>query len=103
MCLCISGNGPSASYDPVSRIHFRGNTGHGLIFYGEVGLIGLIVSYWILYRIAIRRKGDSSEFAVLYLLVIVGLSITTSILSDASIMLAFNIFIRIKHIYQINE
>ncbi|MCH7536090.1 MAG: hypothetical protein IH948_10200 [Bacteroidetes bacterium] len=101
--LSLLGDGPSRYYDPVSRTHIIGNTGHALIFYGEVGLIGLILSYWILYRIAVRRKGDSSDFTRLYFLVIVGLSATTSIMSDASIMLAFNIFMRSKLINRINE
>lgn len=91
--LKLLGDGPSRYYDPLTRTRLLGNTGHVLTFYGELGLIGLFVSYWIMYRIAKRKRGNSPEMARLYFLVAVLLTATTSVMSDASIMLSYNLFL----------
>lgn len=85
------GDGPGEYYDVTSREHFLGNTGQIFTFYSEVGIIGLLISYLILFQMS--RICSNKFIANLYFLAIFLLSITSNILSDASIILAYNIFL----------
>lgn len=85
------GDGPGEYYDVTSREHFLGNTGQIFTFYSEVGIIGLLISYFILFQMS--RISSNKIIANLYFFAIFMLSITSNILSDASIILAYNIFL----------
>ena len=89
----LIGDGPSRYYDPVNRSYSLGNTGHVFTFYGELGAIGLFLSYVLLYAMTRDRARTSAPVGRLYFMVICMLSVTTSVLTDASILLAYNIFL----------
>lgn len=93
------GDGPSRYYDPVTGTHFLGNTGQLFSFYGELGLLGLLLGYWLLFRMSRRKRGAIPPYAWIYFLVISGLTVTTSVMSDASIMLAYNLFLSTGYIH----
>ncbi len=90
--LSLIGDGPSKYYDPLTRTYLLGNKGQIFNFYGEVGLIGLLLGYAILHAMAYRR-GSSVRTRWLYFLIAVGLTITSNVQADASVMLAYNLFL----------
>lgn len=90
--LKILGDGPSRYYDPVKRTYILGNTGQVFTMYAEAGLVGLILSYGILWAIASRGRRSSREMRLLYFAALAGVTITTSAMTDASIMLAYALF-----------
>ncbi len=85
------GDGPGEYFDVTTRERLLGNTGHIFTMYSEVGIIGLLLSYLILFQMS--RICQNRFVANLYLFSILMLSFTTNVLSDASIVLAFNIFL----------
>lgn len=85
------GDGPGEYYDVTDREYVLGNTGQIFNFYSEVGLIGLVLSYLIMYQMS--RNCSNKKIANLYFFTACMLSITSNILSDASIVLAYNIFL----------
>lgn len=87
--LKFLGDGPSAYYDVLNREHLLGNTGHIFTFYSEVGIVGLIMSYWLIYELGRYYCPNNSVQRNLYFFAIVCLSITSSLLSDAGILLAY--------------
>ncbi len=90
--LSLFGDGPSKYYDPLTRTYLLGNTGQLFAFYGEVGLIGLLLGYAIFHAMAYRR-GSSVSSRRLYFLIAVGLTITSNVQADASVMLAYNLLL----------
>ena len=85
------GDGPGKYFNVATRERAVGNTGHLFMIYSEVGLIGLILSYLILYQMS--RICKNKLIANLYFFIVVMLSITSNVLNDASIVLAYNIFL----------
>jgi len=91
--LKIFGDGPSAYYDALSREFTLGNTGQVFTLYAEVGIIGLLFGYWIAYAMS-RRRSASKSMAWGCFLLISALTVTTFVLTDASIVLAYCIFLK---------
>ena len=85
------GDGPGKYFDVAEREYVLGNRGQAFSFYAEVGIIGLIISYLILFQIS--RICPNKKIGNLYFFSICMLSITSDILSDAGIILAYSIFI----------
>ena len=88
--LSLLGAGPSSSYDPLTQARFLGNTGHHFLLYGEVGLLGWLSS--VLFFIAVARQyctRTSRHFVRTLVLLLMALGVTTNVMSDASIMLAY--------------
>ncbi|MCB0490376.1 MAG: hypothetical protein KDC99_18000 [Cyclobacteriaceae bacterium] len=89
------GDGPSRYYDPTSREYVVANTGQVFTFYSEIGLVGLILSYLTLLLIAFHVGSlKLSSFLIWFALSV--LTVTTSVMSDASIMLTFVMFLKIN-------
>jgi hypothetical protein len=85
------GEGPHALYDPIlNKFNKGGDSGQLIGFYVDLGLVGLIISYAMMY--AITRGPRSSEFTKLYWIVLCIFSAVSNIFLDASIMLIFAIF-----------
>lgn len=82
------GDGPSAYYDVITREHTLGNTGHIFTFYAEVGTIGLVLSYLISYEFC-KAFSDQKLQRFLYFFAFGMLSVTSSIFTDAGILLAY--------------
>jgi hypothetical protein len=85
------GDGPGAYFDVTNREYVLGNRGQVFSFYAEIGIIGLIISYLILFQIS--RNCPNKTIANFYFFSICMLSITSDILSDAGIILAYSIFL----------
>lgn len=91
--LKIIGDGPSAYYDALNREFTLGNTGQVFTFYAEVGLVGLMVGYMILFVMS-KQYGASRSMATGCFLVLSILTITCFVLSDTSLLLAYCIFLK---------
>jgi hypothetical protein len=85
------GDGPGKYFDVKTRERELGNTGHVFTIYSEAGLIGLLLSYLILYQMT--RICANKLIANLYFVTILILSFTSNVLGDAGIVLGFNIFL----------
>lgn len=88
------GAGPGAFFDPISGSYSRGVQGQLLTFYGEVGAITLLLSYWILYLI--QRQGQDLRRITLpqflsFIVVLVH-TVTIPVMNDLSVMFAYSIF-----------
>lgn len=91
--LKILGDGPSAYYDALNREFTLGNTGQIFTLYAEVGIIGLLFGYWIFFVMS-KRHSASKKMALGCFLLMSALTITAFVLSDASLLLAYNIFLK---------
>lgn len=91
--LKIFGDGPSVYYDALNREFTLGNNGQIFTLYAEVGIIGLLIGFWIFYVIS-RRHTASRPMANGCFVILSLLAITTFVLSDASLMLAYCIFLK---------
>jgi len=85
------GDGPGKYFDVKTRERVLGNTGHVFTIYSEAGLIGLLLSYMILYQMT--RICTNKLIGNLYFVTILILSFTSNVLGDAGIVLGFNIFL----------
>jgi hypothetical protein len=85
------GDGPGKYFDVKTRERELGNTGHVFTIYSEAGLIGLLLSYLIIYYMT--RVCRNKLIANLYFVTILILSFTSNVLGDAGIVLGFNIFL----------
>jgi len=91
------GDGPSAYYDVFTRLRIRGNTGHLLLFYAEVGLLGWLCSVLMFFLIAFPgRKGclRVSWVGALSFAIIQVLSVTSQIMNNISIVLIYCIVVK---------
>lgn len=89
--LLIIGEGPHSLYNPITNTFNKGgDTGQLISFYVDLGLLGLITSYMMLYLII--RGLQNSGFTKLYLFTLFFISIVSNIFLDASIMMIFVIF-----------
>lgn len=91
--LKIWGDGPSVYFDALNREFTIGNTGQIFTLYAEVGIVGLLFGYWIFFAMS-QRSSASKKMAWGCFLLMSALTITSFVLSDASLMLAFNIFLK---------
>jgi hypothetical protein len=91
--LKIFGDGPSAYYDALHKEFTMGNTGQIFTLYAEVGIAGLLFGYLIFFQMS-RRRTASRKMAWGCFILISALTITAFVLSDASLILAYNIFLR---------
>jgi hypothetical protein len=91
--LKVLGDGPSAYYDALNREFTLGNTGQVFTLYAEVGIVGLLFGYWIFFEMS-RRSSASRKMAIGCFLLMSALTITAFALSDASLLLAYNIFLK---------
>lgn len=91
--LKIVGDGPSAYYNALSREFTLGNTGQVFTLYAEVGIVGLLLGYLIFFEMS-RRRSASKKMAWGCFLLISALTVTAFVLSDASLILAYNIFLK---------
>ena len=95
----ILGDGPSKYWSPITG-YILGNQGHAFTFYSEVGIIGLLLSYWILFQMTRWKWRSSSAIAKPYFVSIVALTATTQVIMDPAIILAYNIFLSTNLISQ---
>lgn len=91
--LKIWGDGPSAYYNAVSGEYVLGNNGQVFTLYAEIGLIGLLIGYWIFFTIGKSKLASRPMFVGCFLL-ISALTITSFPLTDASLMLTYCIFLK---------
>ena len=88
------GDGPTRYYNPVTREYTRGNTGHAFTYYAEVGLVGLLLSYLVMYLM--RRAGRPlfkvSLMDLLSFGALVALSFILYVMNDVSVIMAYCIF-----------
>ncbi|HEV8270265.1 MAG TPA: hypothetical protein VGQ04_03110 [Chitinophagaceae bacterium] len=91
--LKVVGDGPSVYYNALNKEFTLGNTGQVFTLYAEVGILGLLFGYLIFFEMS-RRKSASKKMAWGCFLLISALTITTFVLSDASFILAYNIFLK---------
>ena len=89
----IFGDGPSRYYNPSTREYVIGNMGQIFGFYAEIGLVGLAMGYLIILAMTWERRRTSRLVALPLFAVMTVMTITNSVMSDASIMLAYNIFL----------
>jgi hypothetical protein len=89
--LKLLGEGPHAIYNPITnKFNKGGDTSQLISFYVELGIVGLFISYMMIYSII---KGlQYSEFTKLYFLVFCITSIVSNVFLDASITMIFVIF-----------
>ena len=97
----LLGDGPSKYYNALTSTFTRGNNGHTLTFYAEVGFLGWLLSILIFYLIAFqkgswRRNPRNGRikvpwFSVVIFIALLMLSITQHVMNDISIMLIFMI------------
>lgn len=97
--LSFFGDGPSTYVDPINRNNIIGISGQFLTFYAEIGILGLIISYLVLYSMILRSKykyysKPHPYMNYAYFIVISIISLTHCILSDVTIMLIYNIFLK---------
>jgi len=90
------GDGPGKYFDVLSKTRLRGNTGHIFTFYSELGLLGLLSSYFIFFLIAFpskngRMKADLMRIVILFSVII--LSVTAQVMNDISIFLIYCIIL----------
>jgi uncharacterized protein YebE (UPF0316 family) len=73
-----------------------GYTGHIFVFYAEVGLLGMALSYVVLYLMLRARRllRVVSVIDILSIVSIIGLSLVIDVMNDISVVLAFSIFSR---------
>lgn len=87
----ILGEGPHSLYNPITNTFNKGgDTGQLISFYVDLGLIGLILGYFMMY--AITRGLHSSGFTKIYLIILILISFVSNVFLDASIMMIFTIF-----------
>ncbi|MEK0338112.1 MAG: hypothetical protein QQN41_11825, partial [Nitrosopumilus sp.] len=86
----ILGDGPSRYFDPTTGIHILGNMGQVFIHYAEVGILGMLLAYMILFSIPGQKLRSSKKFPMFF--AICCFTITSSVMSDASMMFAYTIF-----------
>ncbi|MCA0396445.1 MAG: hypothetical protein LCH51_03520 [Bacteroidetes bacterium] len=91
--LKVFGDGPSAYYNAVSGEYVLGNNGQVFTLYAEIGVLGLLIGYFIFYVIG-KTNLVSRPMFVGCLLLISALTITSFPLTDASIMLTYCIFVK---------
>lgn len=90
--ISIVGEGPYYSFDPITKeYHVGGNTGQLQNYYIDLGIIGLIFSYFFMY--INYRAYPRSLFTSVYLLILILFTITVNVFTDPSILLIFNIFL----------
>lgn len=88
----IIGDGPSSSYNPVTRKYLLGNTGIFLLTYSEIGLIGLIMVLVLLYSISHQPMRTSKTMGRPIFIILCMYSVTSSVLTDSSMIFACTIF-----------
>ncbi|MFH5831642.1 hypothetical protein [Halalkalibaculum sp. DA384] len=87
----LIGDGPSRYYNPVSNEEYKvGNKGHIFTFYAEVGFLGLLLSYIIVYKI-IAFKSWNKHFILSYFFAAFMLSLTTNFFTDPTIMFSISL------------
>ncbi len=96
--LKLLGDGPSRYFNPATKEFVLGNKGHIFTFYSEVGIIGLLFSYLILFNMARIRGAMTRVTAMPFFLMISMLSVAQNVLSDAGFMLIYNTFIYAAYI-----
>lgn len=104
--LSLLGDGPSAYYNPVDRSRVLGNTGHIFTFYGEVGLVGWLLSVYVFLLIAFPRYRGRRRFtwvSLLSFLAVQLLTFTTQAMNDVSVMLAYCIVTRLYWISIVDQ
>ena len=95
--LKFFGDGPSKYYDPVTQEYLVGNNGLIFTFYSEIGLLGLGAGYMVIYSIAREFSDKRVAFIpILFSFCMIGLTITTNVLSDMSIIFSFVLFLSIN-------
>lgn len=87
------GDGPSAYYNPITRVRTRGNHGHFFTFYSEVGLIGWGMSVLVFLLMVFKRSKDRvfglSLVGLLLFVVIQVMGFTLEIMNDISAVFAY--------------
>ena len=103
--ISLLGDGPTKYISPFTKEMKMGISGHLLQLYAEIGILGLILSYLILYKIAFRYNGIkliNNNSGLQYLLLgVMFLSVTSNILNDASIMFTFTMFSKLCQFSQL--
>lgn len=93
----LLGDGPSAYNDPITRIRTRGNTGHFFLFFSEIGFIGLIASFFLLFTITVPITDGTiriSWIKALAFFSLIILTFTSHIMNDMAVFLIYCIIIK---------
>jgi len=100
--ISLFGDGPGEYVAGFSKKMKLGISGHLLLFYAEIGLLGLFASYMTLYKINFRHKKTTffnSNKCLKYLFIsLLFLSLTSNILNDTSVMFTVAIFSKLFNI-----
>jgi len=88
----IIGDGPSSSYDPISRTYKLGNTGLILLTYSELGIFGIFIIIILFYSFSYNKKRVSKNMSFPIFFILIIYCITSSVLTDASMIFASLIF-----------
>ena len=88
----LIGDGPSKYYNAIEKENVVGNTGQLFTFYSEIGLLGMLIGYGTLLIIALDSDRVSTQMRIPCIISIVAFTATTSVMSDVSMMLTFNLF-----------
>ncbi len=91
--ISLLGDGPSEYYDVIDRVLLRGNTGHIFTFYSEVGLLGTVASFLVIYLVARERQRRLTLVNGLYLFAMVAMSVAVDVLNNISVFLTYCIFV----------
>jgi hypothetical protein len=94
--LKIVGEGPGKYVNPINRSYRIGIVGQLLTFYAEIGILGLIVGYWVLFSMTKSKyfQDPQNNINIIYFGIISAITITHFVLSDVTILFVYNIFIR---------
>lgn len=84
------GDGPSRYFNPYQREFVVGNTGMIFTFYSEVGAVGFGLA--VLFFVSVAKNPGANPLLALSIIVAsVLLTLTTSVMSDASMMLTLSL------------
>lgn len=91
--VSIFGDGPTKYYNPITRERLRGNRGHFLTFYSEVGLLGwgASIAVFLLMVLVPDKRGRPTLrwVGVLLFAVLMMMSLTLEIMNDISVVFAY--------------
>ncbi len=90
--LSLFGEGPGSSYNVLTRERQKGDAGHFFLFYSELGLAGFLLSYHVMYLVALDGQRKATLMRLLYFSSMVVMSLTVDVMNNVSIFFAYCIF-----------
>lgn len=99
----LLGDGLTKYFDHDSLIYYRGVHGHLFLYYNELGLLGLILSYYVIWA---NFRAYSKGIDACGLLIFSGFLLLTLVmrpLEQISILLTFNLFLRLNYLSRLKQ